>query len=937
MSVQMYDRRIPLKPGTTLLCQGGTRYEVKSLIGRGGNSLIYRVVSDDSAQYLALKEWYPYRADVELARENGFGAVLPVNADSEFLLREGREALEKEAQISQLVRNKTRKVISLSQLHIRSIELSGNSVSAKKALYYLMEDASSEVSCTLQDIINECALPAEDGHPLRTGGRPSLKTSLTIVRELLTALERIHAAGFVHGDIQYNNVLFFDPMFQDGTIGTASFIDFGASAPLLPPDENGQQKTAPVPRDQITSTWGFCPPEMADNMVTLSPQSDLYSLGRVLLGLVTGAPLRHANRQSADRDVMMSDMKSLHIPSYADSKVLHKELNVILRTALARKPEERYSSAKEMRDAVEQLLEQLRPPRHKLAADFSTLNADTFRGRENEIAEIINRVQTGEKETVLYGMGGIGKTETAIEAGRRLLNTHNYEVYFVHFKQNFFDTVVSLANQFSDYSTLNPDGNRKMPDQIYSEVKKMLQEQHRCCVLIIDNVDSEEKSLSELCAEKHGIECPYHDALSDAQVRLLLTTREIQEDPSAGVSIERLPDELLLEIFRRFVSEKRCTTADAQHLIDTVEGHTLTVELIARTLKADPLLKPLELRKRLMEDDISDGKLPSVGTYKDRNAKELYDGQKKKITEYLEKLFQINNLPIEEQEYMFIASLIGDSGLELNLFSQILLNYDTDQMNHLLERGWLRCSDDNILTIHPLIREVCRKASPFKWVITDKINITSLYQPSQELLENHGRSEFISNLGLLLEKPQLVEEAACVYYQHGDYKRALEWALRSLGVLNGTNPNDNEAHIDLYLLLSNIYAGLMDFSNAVDYSTKALRMVETLLELPSKDTLVSSDCYSSYITDCYNPLLAVCYSTFGNIYKLSCDYSKALEYYRAALLIWEKNLPVCSASTVISDSYQNISTLYEALGDNNKAQEYQHKLQALENAEPAIQ
>lgn len=934
MSVQVYDRRIPLKPGTTLLCQG-TRYEVKSLIGRGGNSLIYRVASDDSAQYLALKEWYPYRADVELARENGFGAVLPVNADSEFL-RGGRVALQKEARISQLVRNQTRKAISISQLHVKSIELSGNSVSAKKALYYLMEDASSEVSCTLQDIINECALPAEDGHPLRTGGRPSLKTSLTIVRELLTALERIHAAGFVHGDIQYNNVLFFDPRLDEGIIGTASFIDFGASEQLLPPDENGQQKTAPVPRDQITSTWGFCPPEMADNMVTLSPQSDLYSLGRVLLGLVTGAPLRHANRQSADRDVMMSDMKSLHIPSYADSKVLHKELNVILRTALARKPEERYSSAKEMRDAVEQLLEQLRPPRHTLAADFSTLNEGTFRGREREIEKIIERIKAGEKETVLYGMGGIGKTETAIEAGRRLLNRHNYEVYFVHFNQNFFDTVVSLANQFSDYSTLNPDGNRKTPDQIYSEVKKMLQEQHRCCILIIDNVDSEEKSLSELCAEKHGTECPYH-ALSDAQVRLLLTTREIPEDPSAGVSIERLPNELLLEIFRRFVSEKRCTTADAQHLIDTVEGHTLTVELIARTLKADPLLKPSELLKKLMEDDISDGKLPSVGTYKDRNAKELYDGQKRKISEHLEKLFQINNLPVEEQEYMFVASLIGESGLDLELFSQVLLNYDTDQMNHLLERGWLRCSEDNILTIHPLIREVCRKASPFQWVITDKINITSLYQPSQNILEDYGRCEFISRLGLLLEIPQLVEEAACAYYRHGEYKRALEWALRSLGVLNRTNPNDNEVHIDLYLLLSNIYAGLMDFSNAVDHSTKAIRMVETLLGLPSKDTPASSDCYSSYITDCYNPLLAVCYSTFGNIYKLSCDYSKALEYYRAALLIWEKNLPVCSASTVISDIYQNISTLYEALGDNNKAQEYQHKLQALENAEPAIQ
>lgn len=934
MSVQL-DRRIPFQSGTVLLCEDN-RYRIESLIGRGGNALVYRVLASNSSEYVALKEWYPFRTEVELARENGFGAVLPVNADLE-VLREGCEALQKEARISQLVRNKTRKAISIRQLHVTFIEsVNGNRVSAKNGLYYLMEDASSPVSCTLKDIVNECALPAEDDHPLRTGGRPSLKTSLTIVRELLTALERIHAAGFVHGDIQYNNVLFFDPRLNEGTIGTASFLDFGAAQPLLPPDANGQRKTAPTPRDTITSTSGFCPPELTDDMVILSPQSDIYSMGRLLLGLVTGAPLRHGNRQSADREVMISDMKSLHIPVYADSKRLRKELNVIFRSALAQKPEERYPSTKEMRTAIEKLLEQLMPPKHKLAADFSTLNDDTFRGREVEIEKIINRLQTGEKATVLYGMAGIGKTETAIEAGRRLLNTHNYEVYFVHFNQNFFDTVVSLANQFSDYSTLNPDRKRKMPDQIYSEVKKMLQEQHRGCILIIDNVDSEEKSLSELCAEKHGNECPYH-ALSDAQVRLLLTTREIPEDPSTGIGIERLPDEILLEIFRRFVSEKRCRTADAQKLIDAVEGHTLTVELIARTLKANPLLKPSELLEKFMGDDVLDGKLlPHVGSYKDRNVKELYDGQKRKISEHFEKLFQINNLPIEEQECMFIASLIGESGLALELFSQVLLNYDVDHMNHLLERGWLRCSEDNILTIHPLIREVCRKASPFQWVITDKINITSLYQPSQNLLENQGRCEFISRLGLLLEIPQLVEEAACVYYRHGDYKKSLEWALRSLKVLNRTNPNDKEAFIDIYLLLSNIYAGLMDLSNAIDYSTKAIRMVEAQLGLSSEKTPDPFNFYSSYLTECYDPLLAVCYKTFGNIYKLSCDYSTALEYYQAALLIWEKNLPVCSASTVIIDIYQNIRTLYEALGNHCKAQEYQHKLQALENAGPAI-
>lgn len=913
MSVQMYDRRIPLKPGTTLLCQGGTRYEVKSLIGRGGNSLIYRVVSDDSAQYLALKEWYPYRADVELARENGFGAVLPVNADSEFLLREGREALEKEAQISQLVRNKTRKVISLSQLHIRSIELSGNSVSAKKALYYLMEDASSEVSCTLQDIINECALPAEDGHPLRTGGRPSLKTSLTIVRELLTALERIHAAGFVHGDIQYNNVLFFDPMFQDGTIGTASFIDFGASAPLLPPDENGQQKTAPVPRDQITSTWGFCPPEMADNMVTLSPQSDLYSLGRVLLGLVTGAPLRHANRQSADRDVMMSDMKSLHIPSYADSKVLHKELNVILCTALARKPEERYSSAKEMRDAVEQLLEQLRPPRHTLAADFSTLNADTFRGRENEIAEIINRVQTGEKETVLYGMGGIGKTETAIEAGRRLLNTHNYEVYFVHFKQNFFDTVVSLANQFSDYSTLNPDGNRKMPDQIYSEVKKMLQEQHRCCVLIIDNVDSEEKSLSELCAEKHGTECPYH-VLSDAQVRLLLTTREIPEDPSAGVSIERLPDELLLEIFRRFVSEKRCTTADAQHLIDTVEGHTLTVELIARTLKADPLLKPLELLKRLMEDDISDGKLPSVGTYKDRNAKELYDGQKRKISEHLKKLFQISSLSLEAQEQMFVASLIGDCGLGIEVFSGLLSPFYTDVFSHLVERGWLHLSEDGIITVHPLIRQVFKMEDSIKTVIRDRMNLCPILSENEAIiLKDEAKCNLLGNLGLLLELSHEAEIPIEMYYRMGDHEKALKWALKCEKLFTKSNEPNLHQLEDLYLWTSSLYHEEGNYANALTYAEKALHLIQSM-QISSQEKLFE---------------LASCYDAIGDAYKGLKEFSNADIFFNQASELWN-SIPNYIDVNYVFFYWANSET-YKKIGNHSKAQEYLKKADSIKN------
>ena len=103
--------------------------------------------------------------------------------------------------------------------------------------------------------------------------RPRLKPGIAvaIVRECLAALAALHRAGIVHGDIKPSNIML-------KRTGNAKIIDIGSAFAMDSP-----------PAVQ-TCTPPYAAPEVLDQQPA-TPQSDLASLGYVLLELLAGRSL----------------------------------------------------------------------------------------------------------------------------------------------------------------------------------------------------------------------------------------------------------------------------------------------------------------------------------------------------------------------------------------------------------------------------------------------------------------------------------------------------------------------------------------------------------------------------------------------------------------------------------------------------------------------
>ncbi|CAN5733977.1 hypothetical protein BH23DEI1_BH23DEI1_06940 [soil metagenome] len=151
--------------------------------------------------------------------------------------------------------------------------------------------------------------------------------SLKILRDILRALDHAHALGVIHCDVKPSNVLIRGER--------ALLNDFGFAKDLALASITGDQ--------QLLGTPNYMAPEQFLGVRT-DYRSDLYAAGAVLHHMLTGAP-PYGNQV-------------LRYLTGDDSLVLEplpREaawLTPVIGRALMRDPEGRFSSAREMLDAV---------------------------------------------------------------------------------------------------------------------------------------------------------------------------------------------------------------------------------------------------------------------------------------------------------------------------------------------------------------------------------------------------------------------------------------------------------------------------------------------------------------------------------------------------------------------------------------------------------
>ena len=141
---------------------------------------------------------------------------------------------------------------------------------------------------------------------------------------VLGALEHIHRAGYVHGDVSADNILFGS---RDDGPAAVYLIDFNSAQPL-----------ATVTSPDLFVKPSYTAPEVAAGSQP-SPRSDLYSLGVVAYRLLAGALPIAADRSGASSTVRVD------APRFPPVSRVPALLEEFIRSLLEAQPEARPTSA----------------------------------------------------------------------------------------------------------------------------------------------------------------------------------------------------------------------------------------------------------------------------------------------------------------------------------------------------------------------------------------------------------------------------------------------------------------------------------------------------------------------------------------------------------------------------------------------------------------
>jgi serine/threonine-protein kinase len=168
---------------------------------------------------------------------------------------------------------------------------------------------------------------------LHAQGRFSLPDTLSLGLEVARALEAAHAKGIVHRDLKPQNIKLVD--------GEVKVLDFGIAKA-----EGFANVTA---ASVFMGTPEYCAPERAEGLGDI--RSDIYSLAVIMFEMYEG----RLPFQGATPLALMKKHESEPPPPFSGE--VSPAVQEILATCLAKQPEDRYQSPRELVQALRAVLE----------------------------------------------------------------------------------------------------------------------------------------------------------------------------------------------------------------------------------------------------------------------------------------------------------------------------------------------------------------------------------------------------------------------------------------------------------------------------------------------------------------------------------------------------------------------------------------------------
>ena len=162
-----------------------------------------------------------------------------------------------------------------------------------------------------------------------------------VMSEVASALISAHQNGVIHRDIKPGNILV-------STTGQIKVADFGIARALGAGVEQGLTQTGAV-----MGTATYFSPEQAQGVST-DQRSDIYSLGVVMYEMLSGvAPFTGENAVA----IAYKQVHEHAMPLHQRLTSIPSEVSAIVAKCMEKSPDDRYSSAEEVRDELRRFVE----------------------------------------------------------------------------------------------------------------------------------------------------------------------------------------------------------------------------------------------------------------------------------------------------------------------------------------------------------------------------------------------------------------------------------------------------------------------------------------------------------------------------------------------------------------------------------------------------
>ena len=469
-----------------------------------------------------------------------------------------------------------------------------------------------------------------------------------------------------------------------------------------------------------------------------------------------------------------------------------------------------------------------------------------FVGREEELGELHSMLEENSK-VFLYGIAGIGKSELA-KAYAKQYKKYYTNILYVEYTGDLHQSVTDM-----DFTDDLPEDSEEERFRKHNRFLRSLKDD---TLLIIDNFNVTSTQDSFL------------SVVLKYRCRILFTTRS-KFDGHCILQLKEIREpSCLFQLTSAFYSEAEEHRTLVEEIIETVHRHTFAVELAAKLLE-NGIMPPEQLLDKLRKEKASLENEDKINAIK--------DGQSSKATYYnhIHTLFSLYSISQEQRDIMRDLSFLPTAGISARIFADWLGLTTLNDINDLIETGFVQANTRHTISLHPMIQEIA-----FSETRPSVKSCHTLLDSLQKICLMHGTEvsyykkmfQTMENIIHLIEKDDIPKyllflEDTFPYMEKYHYQKGMKEIIRELKhLLKGTNHGTAS---DRALLLD--YQATMETK-----SEKAIKLEKEALAQIKE------------ITKSNAHLVSNLHANLGGLYRMNGQTELAKEHMEKGILLLEQ-------------------------------------------------